>query len=204
MMDFTYFENPLKFSPLKEGLTLCDTCAQEKICFDTELFYGEDSVTAICPECLAGGKLMDRDIFTCQGDIEELQRQLKDLHPTWSNKDLEDDAAKKTSVLEKTTPHLVTWQDWEWPCADGDYCKFIGYGSKALYASLAPDTDGEQLFKNSFYDSMEEEEDIESFWENILPEEEINDYEESADFDTLFYVFKSLHSDTIVTVWDAS
>ena len=203
-MNFTYFENPLKFSPLKDGLNMCDTCGLEKICFDATLFYGQDQITAICPECLAEGKLMDRDIFTCQGHTEELKVQLKDIHAGWSDQEVEDDAAKRTSVLEKTTPHLVTWQDWEWPCVDGDYCKFIGYGSKALYASLAPGTDGEQLFKNSFYDIVLEDDHIDGFWEGTLPEESINDYEESTDYDTLFYVFKSLHSDTIVTVWDAS
>ena len=83
-MNFTYFENPLKFSPLKEGLSICDTCAQEKICFDATLFYGEDQITAICLECLAEGKLMDRDIFTCQGHTEELKVQLKDIHAGWS------------------------------------------------------------------------------------------------------------------------
>lgn len=203
MLNFTYFENPIKYSPLKEGLTICDTCEQEKICFDAELFYGEDSITAICPECLAGGKLMDKDVFTCEGHIEELRSQLKDIHPEWSVKEIEDDVVWKSSVLEKTTPYLVTWQDWEWPCADGDYCKFIGYGSKELYASLAPGTDREQLFKNSFYDIVLEDDHIDSFWEGTLPEQAIKDYEESTDFDTLFYVFKSLHSDIIVTVWDA-
>ena len=204
MNHFTYFENPLKFSPLRDGLTNCDICEREKICFDASLFYGEEQITAICPECLADGKLTDMDIFTCEGDVEELRSQLKDIHPAWSDKEIGDEVARKTTVLEKTTPHLVTWQDWEWPCADGDYCKFIGYGSKDLYASLAPGTDGEQLFKNSFYDIGLEEDHIESFRDGTLPEEAINDYEESTDFDTLFYVFKSLHSDTIVTVWDAS
>lgn len=203
-MTFTYFENPLKFSPLKDGLTNCAICEQEKICFDATLFYGEEQIIAICPECLADGKLTDMDIFTCEGDVEELRSQVKGIHPEWRDIEIEDEVARKTSVLEKTTPHLVTWQDWEWPCVDGDYCKFIGYGSKPLYASLAPGTDGEQLFKNSFYDVSDDEADIDGFWEDSLPEDAINDYEASTDFDTLFYVFKSLHSDTIVTVWDAS
>src|SRR6187549_3276785 len=191
-MTFTYFENPLKYSPISEGLVNCSICRKEKICFDATLFYGEDQIEAICDECLAGGKLGDKDIFTAQGDIEELHTQLKDIHPDWSEEKLEEDASKKTFALEKTTPHLVTWQDWEWPCADGDYCKFIGYGSKALYASLAPGTDGEQLFSNSFYYTVDDDEDTESFWEELLPSHEINDYEESADHGTLLYVFRSL------------
>lgn len=203
-MTFTYFENPLKFSPLSDGLTTCAICGKEKICFDASLFYGEDQIDAICQECLTEGKLKDKNIFTCQGDAEELQRQLKDLHPTWSDEQLDEDVSRKTFSLEKTTPHLVTWQDWEWPCADGDYCKFIGYGSKPLYASLAPGTDGKQLFNHSFYYTIEEDSDTESFWDVLLPKDEINDYEASTDLDTLFYVFRSLHSNIIVTLWDAS
>ena len=61
-----------------------------------------------------------------------------------------------------------------------------------------------QLFNHSFYYAIEENGDTESFWDELLPEDEINDYEESSDQDTLFYVFRSLHSDIIVTLWDAS
>jgi hypothetical protein len=98
----------------------------------------------------------------------------------------------------------VSWQDWVWPCAEGDYCRFIGYGSKTLYASMAPGTDGMVLFKNSFYHTVAYDADVDEFWDDLLPEEDIADYNESADLPVLFYVFKSLHSDRIVTIWDSN
>tara|TARA_R110000737_G_C14597927_1_gene488592 strand:- start:1529 stop:1864 length:336 start_codon:yes stop_codon:yes gene_type:complete len=69
-------------------------------------------------------------------------------------------ANQKTIELEKTTPHLVTWQDWSWPRVVGDYCKFIGYGSRPFYNSLATKATGEQLFKNSFYFNLMDDSDI--------------------------------------------
>ena len=198
-MTFTYFENPLKYSPISEGLVNCSICRKEKICFDATLFYGEDQIEAICDECLAGGKLGDKDIFTAQGDIEELHTQLKDIHPDWSEEKLEEDASKKTFALEKTTPHLVTWQDWEWPCADGDYCKFIGYGSKPFYKKLANSISVEDFFENSFYDSDSYSDDL---WSDAVSDMEIKNYTDSSKYSTLFYVFKSLNSGKIITIWD--
>jgi uncharacterized protein CbrC (UPF0167 family) len=64
---------------------------------------------------------------TCDGDINELIRQLKDLNPLLTETEIDELAKLKTTELEKKTPKLITWQDWSWPCAEGDYCKFIGY-----------------------------------------------------------------------------
>ena len=110
----------------------------------------------------------------------------------------------KTSLLERTTPPLITWQDWEWPCADGDYCRFIGFGSRPLYERLATSTTGEELFKRSFSAGLEDDVDTDDLWESVLPEEEILDFQATSEMDTLFYVFQSLTTDTIVTIMDIS
>jgi uncharacterized protein CbrC (UPF0167 family) len=149
--------------------------------------------------CLSNGLLNDKDVFTCEGDIEELKRQLKVLNPTLDYLEIESVAQQKTKELEKTTPHLITWQDWSWPCADGDYCKFVGFGSKPLYRNLAADLQTEDFFKNSFYDK---DSDTEYLWKEALPDKEIRNYEDSNKYGTLFYIFKSLNSNKILTVWD--
>lgn len=203
-INFTYLEHPEKYSPLSEEEETCDFCGQEKLCMDASFLFGEEEYDFICPECLAGGKLIDREIFTCDGDIDELRRQLRVLHPEWSEEMIEADAEKKTIVLEKTTPQLISWQDWVWPAADGDYCRFIGYGSKEMFAALAPGTNGQELFKNSLYYTIDEDVDDDELWEEVLPDEDITDYNDSAELPVLFYVFRSLHSDRIVTVWDSN
>lgn len=203
-MDFTYFEHPEKYSPMSEDEVPCDICGKEKICFDGEVFFGTDQVSFICSNCLSKGKLMDMDIFSCEGDVEELRRQVRAAHADWNDEAIAIDVEQKSAALEKTTPHLVTWQDWPWPAADGDYCRFIGYGSRQKYASLSKDADGEILFKQSLYYAVKEDADADELWQDLLPEEDIADYNESAEMPVLFYVFRSLHSDRILTVWDSN
>ncbi len=150
-MDFKYFAKPDLFTELQEKETKCNCCGKTKFCFDATVFYGADEIESICPECLESGQLYKLDISTCSGDIAELERQLKTLNPSLSENEIKDLADKKTTELEKTTPHLVTWQDWAWPCADGDYCKFIGYGSKTLYGKFSGNTDNKIFFTKSLY-----------------------------------------------------
>ena len=201
-MIFKYFDSPEILTGLLNNKTRCNSCEKEEFCFDAELFYGEEKITSICPECLASGVLVDRDIYTCDGDIKELKRQLKKINPTLTEIEVEELARQKTQVLEKTTPYLVAWQEWNWPCADGDYCKFIGYGSRPFYEVLATKISSKRLFSNSFYYNLKAKSDIDYLWTEVLSEKEIKDYNESNEYGMLFYVFRSLNSDKIITIWD--
>lgn len=200
-MTFKYFDKPELFAVVRDSDTKCDTCGQVKLCFDAEGFKGQDEFSSICFDCLASGRLLDKAFHTCNGDIAELKRQLKALNPALTDLDIAELARQKTTELEKTTPCLVTWQDWDWPCSDGDYCKFIGFGSRPFYNSLATTT-GEELFKTSFYYNLKDDSDIDFFWDEVLPDEEIKNFKDSNQYGTLFYVFKSLNSDNIITIWD--
>lgn len=201
MSSFKYIDKPELLVGLKDKASICDTCQELKICYDAESFYGTEDLSSICPECLANGKLFDKDVFTCEGDIEELKGQLKWMNPTLTDNEIEKVATQRTLELEKTTPHLITWQDWSWPCADGDYCKFIGYGSKPFYKELANGTPAKEFFRSSFY-SIEEY--FDHLWDGVLSDKQILNFEESNKFASVFYVFKSLHSDRIITIWDCS
>jgi uncharacterized protein CbrC (UPF0167 family) len=201
-MKFKYFENPESFSVISDENVCCDLCNKEKICFEADLFYGEDEIDFICPECLQSGALKNKDIITCEGDISELKRQIKNKNQHLSDQEIHELAVIKTSELETTTPKLITWQDWFWPCSVGDYCTFIGYGSKEFYQSLSNSESVKQFFSDSIYFSQKEESDCNYLWDEVLPEKPIKNYHQSEDYGTLFYVFKCLHSDKIVTVWD--
>ncbi len=203
-MTFKYFDRPEIFTGLRDKKTICDICRQKKLCFGAEVFLGAEEISSICPECLASGQLNDRDIFTCDGDSAELKRQLKKINPSLIDLEIDELARNKTKELEKTTPALVTWQDLSWPCADGDYCKFIGYGSLPLYNLLATETTGEELFKDSFYYTLKDDSDIDYLWQEVLPKVEVKDFNDSNQLSTVFYVFKSLNSDKIITLWDCN
>jgi uncharacterized protein CbrC (UPF0167 family) len=201
MIVFKYIDKPELLVGLKDHSSICDTCKELKVCYDATSFYGSEDLTSICPECLAGGKLYNKNVFTCDGDIEELKGQLKWLNPALNDEEIEIIANQRTLELEKTTPHLITWQDWRWPCADGDYCRFIGYGSKPLYQQLAKDSSGKDFFRNSFY-SIEEY--FDHLWDGVLSDKLISNFEESNKFSSVFYVFKSLYSERVITLWDCS
>ncbi|GAB3913715.1 hypothetical protein GCM10028803_58230 [Larkinella knui] len=202
-MTFKYVDKPEVFIGLGDEETPCDLCHQQKPCFDAAAFFGEEEMAWICPDCLANGRLYERDSYTCQGDVMELKRQLKALNPALTKADIEDLADQKTLELEKTTPHLITWQDWEWPCADGDYARFIGYGSRPFYQHLAGGSDAESFFKKSIDYAQNEAPNPDELWEDV-PKKSINNYADSSEYSTLFYVFKSLHSDRIITLWDSA
>ncbi|GAB3931300.1 CbrC family protein [Larkinella terrae] len=201
-MTFKYVDKPEVFMGLRDKETRCEFCNQQKLCFNADAFYGEDEIESICPDCLATGRLYERDSYTCQGDLAELKRQLQDRNPDLSKAEVDDLADQKTLELEKTTPPLITWQDWDWPCIDGDYGRFIGYGSKPFYTQLSTETDAQTLFEKSIYYALADDSDADELWKDV-PQKTVNDYKTSSDYSTLFYVFKSLHSDQIVTIWDA-
>lgn len=202
-MQFIYFGQPEHFSIFIDDITICDFCKLETTCFDGSSFIGEDVVKAICPDCLSAGKLSEKKMATCNGDIGQLKKQLKKINKELSAKEIDDIANQKTAQLEHTTPPLISWQDWEWPCADADYCTFIGFGSVSLYERLAGKKDPVTFFSKSIYYNLKDDEEGEILWEDFMPANEIKNYEESTQHATLFYVFKSLRSNKIITIWDS-
>ncbi len=201
-MSFKYFEHPEKFAVWLKLPTRCDFCGAEKRCFDGAAFQSSESVAAICEECLLAGALREKDVYACEGDIAELQNQLQALKPHKSAGSVNRRAGEITDDLERTTPPIFTHQNWYWPCHGGDYCTFLGYGSKPLYHQLAPDGDGEEFFKNSLYHTVEDLSDVDELWEESLPEQAIDSLAAAKPLETLFYVFRSQHGVQVYTVWD--
>ena len=201
-MNFPYFADYERFAAFLEEEAACDCCGEITPCLDATLFYGEETMAAICPACLSQGKLLDRDLFTCEGDLEELTNQIQARYPEWTPAAVEAAVGGKTMVLEKMTPPIVRWQDWPWPCADGDYCRFLGYGSKSLYQKFAQGHSAAEVFENSLYHTVQNE--AEELWATYLPDREISSLADSQTYATLFYVFQSRENGRLVTVWDAA
>jgi uncharacterized protein CbrC (UPF0167 family) len=200
-MDFTYFENYRHFTTLTDTDVACELCHRQTTCFDS-VFYGKEEIEYICPKCLFEKKLYGRDIFTNQGNISTLMLQMRQADGSLSEEAAMAKAKQRTKELEQATPHLVTWQDMLWPCLDGDYTRFIGYGSKPFFESLSGDATGQELFKQSLHTSLKEYYTSEQ-WEDDVPDEIINNFDESNQYGLLFYVFKSLTTEKIVVWWDS-
>ncbi len=202
-MQFKYFDRPDLFGNFTDIPVTCNFCNEQTICFDGSVFFGENEVKAICPACLAAGRLAEKKITTCNADSGQLKRQLKKINRDLLPLEIDKIILQKTNELEYTTPAITSWQDWDWPCAEGDYCRFMGYGSIPMYKKLAGKKDPVQFFIKSIYYNQKDEDDAETLWEKSMPEKEINNHSESNQYGTLFYVFKSLHSNKIITVWDS-
>ena len=201
-MKFKYFEDFERLTTLTEDEVECEICTEEVICFDSS-FLGTEEIDHICPKCLFEKKLYDRNIFTNQGSSEELLSQIKETFHDLNEEEQINLAKSRDQELEQATPQLITWQDFNWPCLDGDYAKFIGYGSKPLFSTLAPNGDGRSLFKQSLHADLQEYY-TEEQWLNMVPDEAIKNYSESNEFGTLFYIFKSLTSNKLVIWWDSN
>lgn len=199
-MDFKYFDNYQKLTSLTKEEVECEICNQHKICFDTT-FYGKEDIEHVCPECLYDKKLYGRDIYSNNGDLQTLLLQIKIIHPNLTDEQQVQLATERTKELEQATPHLITWQDMNWLCLDGDYAKFIGYGSKPFLNSLAENGNGQNLFQNSLHPDLQEYYTQEQ-WLEMVPDKLIADYDQSSYYGTLFYIFKSLTTNKIAIWWD--
>ena len=199
-MEFKYFKYPDKYSVIIDEDVECDICGKTQRCFDAESYLGEEEITAICPDCLRAGRLRGRSVFTNEGDVDELRHQLTILNPHITSQELEERIETKKFELEQATPHILTWQDWAWPCADGDFCQFLRYGSKEDFNRFAQDGNGKHVFATTLYKDLKELSDIDEIWE-ALPESPIQSLDDT-NYSILCYIFKSLSGHEIITIWD--
>ena len=199
-MEFKYFKYPKKFGVYISGKNNCSICNWKGKCMDATPFYGEEMLDAICPKCLKEGKLQGRNIFTNDGDTETLLDQLVELYPDATNEEIVAMARTRTDELETQTPTILSWQDWKFPCADGDYCEFIGFASQQSLNELAPNGNGQAFLQSIFYKNFKVVENFDNLWGNI-PVQPIENLDQ-ANRDILVYLFKSVVTDTYIATWD--
>ena len=204
-MPYKYFKYPSRLAAFHDDAIACQICAEEKICLDASSFYGEKEMDAVCEDCLKAGRLKEISACTTDADVEMLVNQLEELHPDWEKDQLLQDAKAKTDELEFCTPPVLSWQEWKYPAADGDYCQFLGFASKQDYERLSllaeEEIDAKAFFASTLYDTFAEDTNVDGVWDS-LPNKKIKQVAQSNDYFLLVYLFKSLHSDTYVSLWD--
>jgi len=199
-VDFKYFKDYQLFASLSEEPGVCEICDRSTICFDNA-YYGSEDIEHLCPQCLFEQKLFGKEVFTNSGDSAALKTQLRAKFKDLPESEILARADVLTRELEQATPHLVTWQDMEWPCAEGDYARFIGFGSKPFFNSLAPDGNGKALYERSLHEDLLEFYDDDE-WKDKVHDKMIRDLKDSSQYSIAFYVFQSLHSDKLIVWWD--
>ncbi len=200
-MPYKYFKYPKRNAVFTEVETPCQICNTATKCLDAVSFYSEEELEAICETCLSAGRLAEINAFTNDADVEQLFNQLEALHPDTPKEELLQEAKAKTDELEMRTPPLISWQDWKFPALDGDYCEFVCFASQQDYNTLAEDGDGKAFFEKTLLDELREYTDVDAIW-NTLPERKIKTVAQSNEFPLLAYLFKSLHSEQHLTIWD--
>lgn len=203
MIEFKYFADYERLVGLNETPSECSICHEQKHCLGGGL-YGTDRIERVCATCLANHCLFGRDIQSNNGNRRQLSEQLRTLNPSASEVQLKQIADTRTRELEQTTPHLITWQDMDWPCLDGDYAQFIGYGSKPLLTSMDHGNDGKAALQRFIHPELKSTIDDE-FWRDMVPDKVINDFSDTEQYGTLLYVFRSLtDSVNFVIMWDCN
>lgn len=200
-MAYKYFKYPARYAVFTEAAQPCDICKKEEVCLDATSFFGEKEIEAVCENCLRAGRLKEIGSCTIDADVEILVSQLQTLHPDWAWEDILKDAKIKTDELEICTPPVVSWQDWKYPAADGDYCQFIGFAGKSDFEKLAPNGDGKAFFASTLYDTFAEDTDVDAIW-NAMTENKIKTVAQSNNYFLLVYLFKSVSTDTYISLWD--
>ncbi len=199
-MKFKYFNNPKAFAVFTEKRVKCDICKKKERCYDGEAFYGEEIVEGVCHQCLIRGKLEGTGIFANDADVEALFDQMVSLNTDTPKEKLLQLAKAKISELELQTPPVLSWDDWKFPALDGDFAEFISIVSQENMNELATDGNGLAFLKK--YIRIEEDNLInpEILWDQ-LPEKKIERIEQT-NHQCLAYLFKSLHSEQYLIIWD--
>lgn len=194
MVKFKYIKNYGKLIGISEKKE-CTICKKIDFCFSEKCkkCYNKQESLKRCPEEF-------RHIYTVARP-EEIRKQLKESNPDWSEEKIAQIAKTRDNEIEHGTPSLNGYQWFKWPCLEGDYCEFIAYGCKPFYNNWSASKTGKEVFGESIHEESRGYL-YENFWEERVPDEKINTSEDT-NYATLFFVFKSLYSEKIITYIDS-
>ncbi len=191
---FKYFKYPHHFSKHQTQPETCGICGLSLSGYRGS-FIGEIELEFVCEDCLVLGKSADKEVYTNQGNIEELRKQLKGLQPELTHKELTVLVAARNTELEQRTPAPVTWQDFLWPVHCGNYCCYIKEVGKADLNDLAEGGDGQAFFENNLTDA---DTDAEEVWEAIRPDSPPN---ATLAYSVGVYLFQCLYCAEYLILW---
>ncbi len=199
-MRYRYFAKPHAFSTYKFEKSFCDLCGRSRTGYKGG-FRGRVHIEFVCEECLAAGKLRLRGAFTNEGDIRALREQLKTMFPEYGETQLRFLERRRTDELEHRTPHILTWQDFQWPAHCGDYCCFIKEVGLEDLDRLAADGNGRQFFEEHLHNDNRRGTELDNWWYGIRPD---SPEDNSVAYNVGVYLFQCLLCAKYVILWDAS
>ena len=192
-VSYKYFLQPHNFSTYTGEPHLCDLCGTEQAGYKGP-FYGLKQIEFVCEDCLVDGRLAEFNAFTNEGNIGELRKQIKEIHPEFSETDLEEIVKDRDFELLHRTPHVVSWQDFFWPVHCGDYCCFLKEAGKLDLIPIAPDGKYHLLFNDI------DDEGFRYFWEGIRQD---SPKDNSTAYSIGVYLFQCLHCQKYIVLNDS-
>jgi uncharacterized protein CbrC (UPF0167 family) len=195
---FRYFAEPHAFSTYTIEPAVCASC-QRQLPGYRGPFYGLGEFSFVCEECLASGALLKFGQSTNEGDVIALRQQLATLRRDLPESERDRLLKERTDELAHRTPHLVTWQDWDWPAHCGDYCRFLKEAGKLDLERIAAPGDAKSFLARNLRDGHET--DLDYLWQCIRPD---SPKDGRVAYDVGLWLFQCLTCAEYVLVWDAS
>ncbi len=195
---FRYFERPHDFSTYQQEPARCEVCEREGYGYEGPFYGLERDIEFVCEDCLSSGRLQALDIFTNEGDLASLRRQLRELRPRLSGAELNRLVSEREAELCYRTPHLTTWQDFFWPAHCGDFCRFVKEIGKPELSALAHDGDG-VAFLAAHARDISDLSHAREVWEDIRPD---IPRDGAVAYSVGVYLFRCVTCDEPVLLWD--
>jgi uncharacterized protein CbrC (UPF0167 family) len=193
---FRYFRDPHHFSTYTQEPRTCDVCGRTPPGYEGP-FYSEEDLDFVCESCLASGRLAEQDATTNSADTRTLYWQIKIANPHLSEEQIETLVNDKTAELEQRTPHIVTWQDFEWPAHCQDYAAFVKEAGKPDLTALSPVGDGRFFLNEHLYHGLTT--DLDHLWSSVRPDSPTSN---DTSYSTAIYLFQCLHCNDYTILWD--
>ena len=191
---FRYHQSPHEFSTYSQEVRNYDLCGKKASGYEGP-FYGANKIDFVCEECLVSGKLAERNASTNEGDFGTLKKEIQEKQSNLSSEEIESLVKVADDELQHRTPHVVTWQDFFWPVHCADYCCFIKEAGKPDLLKIASEGQVHLLF-----DDIDNEDFGQWFEAAVRPDSPTDN---SVAYSVGVYLFKCLHCQKYMVLWDA-
>jgi uncharacterized protein CbrC (UPF0167 family) len=193
---FHYFRDPHHFSTYTDETQTCDICGRDRPGYEGP-FYSEEDLDFVCEKCLASGRLAEDEATANSADSRTLYWQIKVANPQLSEDEVKERVEEKTAEVEERTPHIVTWQDFEWPAHCQDYACFVKEAGKPDLNALSPDGDGRMFLYEHLYHGLTT--DLDDLWASVRPDSPTSN---ETSYHAGVYLFQCLNCQDYTILWD--
>lgn len=128
--------------------------------------------------------------------------QLEEKFPKKTSEEISKLLDSQTNEFTSTTPSVLSWQDFNWPVDDGDYCQFVMTAGKKDLNDLSGNGDGFSFFQEHM-DNDFEVDTLKSLWRALKPGKMVSNGVVDERWPAMSLVFKSQFSNEYFIIFDS-